>query len=531
MPPPVLVRLDDPTLTTMRRASVTSALTLLPGSQRSLFVLRALRPTRRTSWGGGIRVVLGADLVGRGAGRWPVTAVEPAGHVRALLALGPVGHGLLDRPTAADGGPLLLEAEVLATAGRVLGAGVDARLEVEDDRVVGVADDARLALDGAQLDQLGLDPQPVEPVGQEADRLVVAEVGLPDPPLGLGPAHHPALVTAGDRELGPAVERRRTQDDARRLGHLLRGAGRGHDLGHREGQLAQPFAGRSADREHPQPLLTQVVDDDVGEVAPVRDVDLVERDQPGPVLEAAVAAELVLDRREVVDGVAARLHRSRVYDVYQGGAALDVAEELVAEAAALAGALDQAGDVRDGEGGLAGGDDAQVGDQGGEGVVGDLGTGPRDRGYQAGLAGAREADEADVGDHLELEDDLELVAGLAEQGEAGSLALAAGQRGVAEPSTAALSDHQLGARADQVGEDLAAPVGDHGPVGHRQHQVGAVAPAAVTAGTVAAVLGAAAGAVVVVDQGGHVGVDAQDHRAAGSAGAAGGAAERLGVFP
>src|SRR4051794_41907165 len=98
MPPPVLVRLDDPTLTTMRRASVTSALPLLPGAQRRLFVFRALRPTRRTSWGGGIRVVLGADLVGRGAGRGPVPAVEPAGPVRALPPPRPGGPGPPGRP-------------------------------------------------------------------------------------------------------------------------------------------------------------------------------------------------------------------------------------------------------------------------------------------------------------------------------------------------------------------------------------------------------------------------------------------------
>ena len=80
---------------------------------------------------------------------------------------------------------------------------------------------------------------------------------------------------------------------------------------------------------------------------------------------------------------------------------------------------------------------------------------------------------------------------------------------------------------DQVGEHVAARVGDDGAVGHRQHQVGAVPAVAVAAGAVAAVLGAPLGAVVVVDQRGHVGVDPQDHRAAGAAVAAVGAAERL----
>jgi hypothetical protein len=48
------------------------------------------------------------------------------------------------------------------------------------------------------------------------------------------------------------------------------------------------------------------------------------------------------------------------------------------------------------------------------------------------LPGAGEPDQPDVGDDLELEHDLELVAGLAEQREAGALRLLQAQRGVAE---------------------------------------------------------------------------------------------------
>ena len=157
---------------------------------------------------------------------------------------------------------------------------------------------------------------------------------------------------------------------------------------------------------------------DVGHLAAVGYVDLVERDQPRAVVESAVRRELVLDHVEVVVGVASGLDGDGVDHVHDGRAALDVAEELVAEAAALARALDQAGHVGHGERGVAGGDHAEVGDQRRERVVGDLGAGPRDRGDQARLAGARVADQADVGDDLELEHDLQLVAGLAEEREA-----------------------------------------------------------------------------------------------------------------
>ena len=89
--------------------------------------------------------------------------------------------------------------------------------------------------------------------------------------------------------------------------------------------------------------------------------------------------------------------------------------------------------------------------------------------------------------------DLQLVAGLAEQREAGRLALGAGQRGVAEAAAAALGDDQLGAGADQVGEHLAAARRlTTVPSGTGQHQVGAVGAVAVAAGAVAAVLGPAA---------------------------------------
>ena len=222
---------------------------------------------------------------------------------------------------------------------------------------------------------------------------------------------------------------------------------------------------------------------------------------------------------------------ARVDDVHEGRAALDVAQEVVAEAAAVGGALDQSGHVGDGERHVAGAHDPEVGHQRGERVVGDLGPRARHRGDQRRLAGAGEADQPDVGDHLELETDLDLVAGLTEEGEAGGLALAAGQRGVAEPAATALGDHHLGAGADHVGEDLAAGGLDQRAVGHGQDQVAAVCTVAVRTGTVATVVGLALVAVVVVDQRGDVGVDAQDHRAAGTTVAAVRSAEGLELLP
>ena len=149
----------------------------------------------------------------------------------------------------------------------------------------------------------------------------------------------------------------------------------------------------------------------LGELARLGHVDLVERDEARTVgevaLGAAVLLELVLDRVEVADRVAAGVERGAVEHVHEHVAALDVAQELQAEALALARAGDEAGHVGDGEDRVAGGDHAEVGHQRREGVVGDLGPRGRHRGDQRGLAGAREPDERDVGDALELEDDVE----------------------------------------------------------------------------------------------------------------------------
>ena len=73
----------------------------------------------------------------------------------------------------------------------------------------------------------------------------------------------------------------------------------------------------------------------------------------------------------VLDGVAA-LAAGDVEYVNEHARALDVTEEIVAEAHALAGAFDKAGDVGHDEAALAEADDAEVGLEGGEVVIGDL---------------------------------------------------------------------------------------------------------------------------------------------------------------
>ena len=85
-------------------------------------------------------------------------------------------------------------------------------------------------------------------------------------------------------------------------------------------------------------------------------------------------------------------------------------------------------------------------------------------------------DQGDVGDDLELEDDVALLPRLAEQGEAGRLPARGGQGGVAQAAATATGDDVRGTGADEVGEHLAARRPDDGAAGHAQDDVGAFAP-------------------------------------------------------
>ena len=136
-------------------------------------------------------------------------------------------------------------------------------------------------------------------------------------------------------------------------------------------------------------------------------------------------------------------------------------------------------------------------------------------------------DEADVGDALELDDGVEGLALLAEQGEAGGLAAGVGQRGVAEPALAALGEHDAGAGADEVGDDPPVGGADDGAGGHVQDLVLALGAVPVAALAGLAVAGLLVRAVVEVQQRVHARVDLEDDVAAVAAVAPVGAAERL----
>ena len=183
-------------------------------------------------------------------------------------------------------------------------------------------------------------------------------------------------------------------------------------------------------------------------------------------LQLAADGPVVLQRVAAVGG-------QRLDQVDQDAGPLDVAQELVAQADAAVGALDQAGQVGQDEGPLAAdGDQAEVGVLGGERIVGDLRLGLRQPAEQGGLAGVGQADQAGVGDDLQFQDDPAFLAGGAGLGLARGAVGGGGEGLVAAAAAAAAGHDDLLAGRGQVAQDVAAvAVEDEGARRHGDDQV------------------------------------------------------------
>ena len=206
-------------------------------------------------------------------------------------------------------------------------------------------------------------------------------------------------------------------------------------------------------------------------------------------------------------------------------APVDVPQKVVAQAGALGGPLDDAGDVGQDEGHpLLHVHHPQVGEQGGEVVVGDLGPGLAYHAQQGGLAHVGEAHQAHVGQELELQDHVPALAGQARLGEAGHLPGGGGEVLVAPAAVAAAGQHEavgLGHVADDL---LRLGVPHHRAPGNLDDQILPVLAGAALALAVHAVGRHVLALVPEVHQGGHVLVDLQNHAAPPAAVAAVGAA-------
>src|SRR5699024_8077753 len=331
-----------------------------------------------------------------------------------------------------------------------------------------------------------------------------------------------ALVLLGDDAEALLVHRAGGEHDRGRLRLGQRGPRLLHEIAEHEGQLPQALVRDGGDVDDRHLPLGELVADHVGHVRAVGQVGLVQHDDGGPLHERnaplgllvearRVARELVLDRGEVACGVAVGFERGGVQHVHQDVTALDVAQEVQAQALALARAGDQPGNVRDGVAVLARLDHAEVRHERGEGVVGDLRPGGAHRSDEGGLAGTGVAHQGDVRDGLQLEHEGALLAGFAEQRESGGLALRVRQRRVAQSPAATAGGDEAGADADQVGQHGAVRRSDHGAVGHREHEILPACAVAQVALAETAAGGPLVRAVVVGQQRRGGGVDLEDH--------------------
>ena len=195
-----------------------------------------------------------------------------------------------------------------------------------------------------------------------------------------------------------------------------------------------------------------------------------------------------------------------VDEVDDDAGALDVFEELDAEAVAEVRAFDEAGKVGDGEGfgvgELADLDYAEVGFERGEGVVGDLGLGGGEAGDEGGFADVGVADEAGVGEQTEFEAVVALFAGAAEFVLARGLMGGGGEVLVAAASAAAAGDDDGLAGVGEVVDEFAGlVVEEEGADGDFEGDGLAGFAGAVGAEAVAAALGLVLGVEAEVDQG------------------------------
>ena len=155
-----------------------------------------------------------------------------------------------------------------------------------------------------------------------------------------------------------------------------------------------------------------------------------------------------------------------VQDVEQHGGALDVRQEAVPEAGALAGALDEPGDIGQHDGALVELKNAEIRLDRGERIGGDLGARPGESRQKRGLAGVRQPDEADVGEQLQRQREPELIAVQTLLGELRRLARGALETDVAAAALAAARDQQPLALAHEVAQEGVVGVAHLGADGH-----------------------------------------------------------------
>src|SRR5918992_645180 len=182
--------------------------------------------------------------------------------------------------------------------------------------------------------------------------------------------------------------------------------------------------------------------------------------------------------------------------------ALDVSQELKSKTSPLVRAFDDARNVgHDERPVVAELNDAKVGREGREGIVGDLRPRRRDRGEERRLPRIRLADQSDVRDKLELELQRSFLPTLAGLVLPRRLVRRRREVRVALPASATARDDDLVPRLDDLADELSRTgITDQRAGRNGQHHTGARPPGLVRARAVVAALGLPEIAICVVEE-------------------------------
>ena len=290
-----------------------------------------------------------------------------------------------------------------------------------------------------QPPQLGVDPHPLQGALESVARFVVLEVRAGGGRLD-APAADAEAVCFGDH-LPTGIERVEAMQahGARRWPRVEARCDSSSASISAAAQLGQPGAGVGGDGNRP------------GAGGPQRPADARPRGmRPGQVLlgddhrhrpqqeRRVMLAQLGLDGVPIAD----RVRSPSVDNRHQHAGPLRVAQEGMSQPTTLGGTLDQARQVGDHDSAPRPLDHAQVGPDGGERIVTDLGRGGGQRRQQRGLPGIGRSDQSDVGDQLQLEFDPARFAGLALLRVGRRLVGGADEVDVAASAAPAACDHQ-----------------------------------------------------------------------------------------
>ena len=234
----------------------------------------------------------------------------------------------------------------------------------------------------------------------------------------------------------------------------------------------------------------------------------------------AELCQLLVDLFKVLHRLTA-LAAGDIHHMQQQAAALHMAQEVMSQTDALAGTLDQAGDVgADKACALTHRHDTQGGHQRGEVIVRDLGLGRADGGDEGGLSHIGETDQTHIGDQLQLQRHLNVLAGHTGLCKLGDLAGGRGKMRIAVTAAAALCDGDRGVVGQVRNDKAALGILDDGAQRHLDDKVLRVFAVAQAGAALAALRGHILALIAEVHQGGQVIVHHKDDIAAAAAVAA-----------